>query len=109
MFGTEAQTELDGLKVVATKSRGRMKIYRLESAVHPRRTETTNPFYFCPTIIELPPGSSCTLACRNPAERIQPMQSDPVYPKPPVVQRSMFREERRPVVLEQRSSSISMS
>jgi hypothetical protein len=29
MFGTEAQTELDDLKVVATKSGGRNEIYRL--------------------------------------------------------------------------------
>ena len=77
--------------------------HRLAPAAH------SDEFYFSPTIIELPPGSSCTPICESPTSRIQPMQSDAVYPKPPVVQRSMFSDESKPDVLERRSSSISMS
>jgi hypothetical protein len=38
MFGTEAQTELDDLKVVATKSGGRNEIYRLGPLLGTKRT-----------------------------------------------------------------------
>jgi len=62
-------------------------------------TDMTQQFYFSPMIMELPPGSSWTGACEKPAARIQPMRSDPVNPKPPAVQRSMFSERAGPTYL----------